>query len=325
MDNLIQTIRAVGVSNESAALLAFHLSRSAKQGSPLPHLLFIKADQFAAREVVSLLQEIRNSDLQTIDANQVSTPRDVLPYLTNAANQSFILVEQIQKLSTSPANFLLRPLRDFCCDITLGDGLNARTINMQLQPFTCVATCDSAEQLPTALRRTFTAVNFGMPSNELLLEHTAKLFPRESTSLLAAILEVCRPRLSDAEQLVKQVLQYGHAVRGGRLSRTSIAEAVEVLQIGYLCGKRDADEEGGTVPSRHIPQNVRAIVYRRDGGKCKHCGSRENLEYDHMVPFSRGGNNHENNIELLCRTCNRKKHDKIALDDSPSLFPDLGE
>ncbi|MBF0103144.1 MAG: HNH endonuclease, partial [Desulfobacterales bacterium] len=41
------------------------------------------------------------------------------------------------------------------------------------------------------------------------------------------------------------------------------------------------------------------------------CGSRENLEYDHIIPVSKGGSNTARNIELLCEKCNREKSDKI--------------
>lgn len=60
-----------------------------------------------------------------------------------------------------------------------------------------------------------------------------------------------------------------------------------------------------------ITERVRIAVWRRDGGKCAHCGSREKLEYDHIVPISKGGSNTERNIELLCERCNRQKSDHI--------------
>jgi 5-methylcytosine-specific restriction endonuclease McrA len=56
-----------------------------------------------------------------------------------------------------------------------------------------------------------------------------------------------------------------------------------------------------------IPPAVRREVWRRDGGKCADCGSREKLEYDHIIPVSQGGANTVRNIELRCERCNRRK------------------
>ena len=60
-----------------------------------------------------------------------------------------------------------------------------------------------------------------------------------------------------------------------------------------------------------IPESVRIDVWRRDQGKCAKCGSREKLEYDHIVPISKGGSNTTRNIELLCESCNRQKGSNI--------------
>jgi len=60
-----------------------------------------------------------------------------------------------------------------------------------------------------------------------------------------------------------------------------------------------------------IPSEVRREVWRRDQGQCAKCGSRENLEYDHIVPVSQGGSNTARNVELLCEGCNRSKSDSI--------------
>lgn len=56
-----------------------------------------------------------------------------------------------------------------------------------------------------------------------------------------------------------------------------------------------------------IPQHVKDRVWRRDSAQCSRCGSRERLEFDHIVPVSKGGSNTERNIELLCEPCNRRK------------------
>ena len=60
-----------------------------------------------------------------------------------------------------------------------------------------------------------------------------------------------------------------------------------------------------------ITSEVRREVWRRDGGVCVKCGSRLNLEYDHIVPVSKGGSNTARNIELLCQDCNRAKSASI--------------
>ena len=63
---------------------------------------------------------------------------------------------------------------------------------------------------------------------------------------------------------------------------------------------------------RDISQEVRDLVWNRDGGKCIECGSQEKLEFDHIIPFSKGGSNTYRNIQLLCEKCNRKKSGKIG-------------
>jgi 5-methylcytosine-specific restriction endonuclease McrA len=60
-----------------------------------------------------------------------------------------------------------------------------------------------------------------------------------------------------------------------------------------------------------IPEEVRFAVWRRDQGRCVICGSNEKLEFDHIIPFSKGGSKTERNIQLLCEKCNRGKSDKI--------------
>ncbi len=65
------------------------------------------------------------------------------------------------------------------------------------------------------------------------------------------------------------------------------------------------------VATRHIPQPVKIAVWQRDGGKCVECGADQYLEFDHIIPYSRGGASTEGNVQLLCRACNLKKGDRI--------------
>lgn len=56
-----------------------------------------------------------------------------------------------------------------------------------------------------------------------------------------------------------------------------------------------------------IPADTRLFVWNRDGGKCVCCSSREDLQFDHVIPLSLGGANVAENLELLCAQCNRRK------------------
>ena len=64
--------------------------------------------------------------------------------------------------------------------------------------------------------------------------------------------------------------------------------------------------------ARLIPSAIKAEVYKRDGGCCRICGSKENLHYDHILPYSKGGTStNSNNIQILCAKHNLKKGAKI--------------
>lgn len=60
-----------------------------------------------------------------------------------------------------------------------------------------------------------------------------------------------------------------------------------------------------------IPQHVKAEVWQRDGGRCVQCGATDYLEYDHVIPKSKGGADTARNLQILCRRCNIRKSDRI--------------
>jgi hypothetical protein len=65
--------------------------------------------------------------------------------------------------------------------------------------------------------------------------------------------------------------------------------------------------------TRVIPSEVKRSVWDRDKGKCVECGAHENLHFDHVIPFSKGGSSlTADNIQLLCVRHNLEKKDRIA-------------
>jgi hypothetical protein len=71
--------------------------------------------------------------------------------------------------------------------------------------------------------------------------------------------------------------------------------------------RRPKNSQAVTFVREAIPERTRHDVWRRDGGRCVDCGSRERLEFDHIIPVSKGGSNTARNIELRCEACNRRK------------------
>ena len=62
-----------------------------------------------------------------------------------------------------------------------------------------------------------------------------------------------------------------------------------------------------------IAGDVKQDLYRRQGGRCMYCGTRQRMDLmdvDHKIPLSRGGSNGRRNLQLLCRTCNARKGNK---------------
>ncbi|WP_412176278.1 DNA translocase FtsK [Formosa sp. PL04] len=81
----------------------------------------------------------------------------------------------------------------------------------------------------------------------------------------------------------------------------------ELIEEGILSNLNESD-----LKREPIPQEVLDRVWNRDGGKCVKCGSQEKIEFDHIIPFSRGGSNTYRNLQILCEQCNRGKSNNIG-------------
>lgn len=111
--------------------------------------------------------------------------------------------------------------------------------------------------------------------------------------------ELQRQRELEAEkEQVKQLLIEKERKR--QLKRQIRKELIEEGVIGKS-SKRES-----------IPQDLQDRVWNRDKGQCVKCGSNENLEFDHVIPFSKGGATSYRNLQLLCQKCNREKSNSIG-------------
>lgn len=63
---------------------------------------------------------------------------------------------------------------------------------------------------------------------------------------------------------------------------------------------------------RYFSAEVQKEVFRRDNGQCRRCGIDYNIQYDHIIPFSKGGASSLENCQILCQSCNLRKSNKIG-------------
>lgn len=94
---------------------------------------------------------------------------------------------------------------------------------------------------------------------------------------------------------------------------TSNARKVFKFRLELADDLESADLQRGEIDhSRLIPALVKLEVWRRDKGQCVICGSKDNLHFDHIIPYSKGGSSLvAENIQLLCARHNIAKRDRI--------------
>ncbi|MPZ50597.1 MAG: hypothetical protein GEU75_15085 [Dehalococcoidia bacterium] len=99
-----------------------------------------------------------------------------------------------------------------------------------------------------------------------------------------------------------------HEVKALLLERLSRRDR-RVRRAVALMEQTDAITEAARQP---IPDEVKAFVWNRDGGRCVRCASQERLEFDHVIPLALGGGNTARNLQVLCEPCNRVKGASLA-------------
>lgn len=97
------------------------------------------------------------------------------------------------------------------------------------------------------------------------------------------------------------------SARGGASFAAADPEYLAAVLEGALRVAKRLVLAPGQRDSRSIPQEVKAEVWQRDGGRCVECGESHYLEFDHVIPLSRGGATSASNLQILCRGCNREK------------------
>ena len=126
-----------------------------KRGEPLGHILFDGPPGLGKTTFATVIPREMGVALQIASGAVLQAPKDVVPYLTNAEEGSVLFIDEIHRMSKAVEEFLYPAMEDFRIDIALGEGVNARTINMPLKPFTLIGATTRTGLISPPLRDRF--------------------------------------------------------------------------------------------------------------------------------------------------------------------------
>jgi len=173
--------------------------------------------------------------------------------------------------------------------LTIGEGPATRELLIELPPFLSKHDYERSEREPIFVERP----GGGDPSTiSLLVLFRGRLFTSERRPITAL----------EREEVIlraKEIVYREHNELSSLRAYVANIEAAEEFQRSGT--KRDP-----------IADDVKLVVWARDGGACVRCGSKEKLHFDHVIPVAKGGGGDAVNIQLLCQPCNLRKSDKIA-------------
>jgi holliday junction DNA helicase RuvB len=186
-------------------------------------------------------------------------PGDLAALLTNLEKNDVLFIDEIHRLSPVVEEILYPALEDFQIDILIGEGPAARSVKLDLQPFTLVGATTRAGMLTNPLRDRFGIVSrlefYNADDLGRIVTRSAGLLNATITSDGAA--EVARrargtPRI--ANRLLRRVRDYAEVKAGGTIDADVAGRALAMLEV---------DPQGLDLMDRKL---LEAIIHKFDGG-----------------------------------------------------------
>jgi Holliday junction DNA helicase RuvB len=225
------------------------LDAARKRQETLGHILFDGPPGLGKTTFATCIPREMNVPLVTSSGPALKAPKDLIPYLTNLEEGAVLFIDEIHRMPKPVEEYLYTAMEDFRLDIVLGEGVNARTINLKLKHFTLIGATTRAGMLSGPLRDRFhIREHLGFYTVEELVE----IIRRNSRKLQIplsdeAAVEIARrsrgtPRV--ANNRLRWVRDYADSKAGGNatleVARAALAMAgIDVLGLdkqdrGYL-------------------------------------------------------------------------------------------
>src|SRR5262245_62680706 len=135
--------------------LRITIDAAKKRNEPLPHLLLDGPPGLGKTTFATVLPRELGVDMQITSGPALTTQKDLIPYLTNAADGTVLFIDEIHRMPRAVEEFIYPAMEDFRIDFVIGEGIGARTINMPLRRFTLIGATTRPGLLSAPLRERF--------------------------------------------------------------------------------------------------------------------------------------------------------------------------
>ena len=150
-----QTMGDMVGQREVIERLRIVIDAAKKRGECLGHILFDGPPGLGKTTFATVIPREMGVPISFTSGPVIKAPRDLVPYLTNASEHSVLFIDEVHRLPTGVEEYLYTAMEDFRIDIVLGEGVNARTHNLWLKPFTLIGATTRAGMLSGPLRDRF--------------------------------------------------------------------------------------------------------------------------------------------------------------------------
>lgn len=239
--------------------LTVFIEAAKQRNEPLDHVLFHGHPGLGKTSLANVISNELGVNMRSTSGPVIERPGDLAAILTNLEARDVLFIDEIHRLNHVVEEILYPAMEDFQLDIIIGQGPSARTIKLDLPPFTLVGATTRAGLLSPPLRDRFGVnlrLEFYTPAElRTILLRSARILGiriQEEGALEIAKRSRGTPRI--ANRLLRRVRDYAEVRADGEVTRKVADEALRML---------DVDEKGFDRMDRKI---LSTIIEKYDGG-----------------------------------------------------------